>query len=60
MSVRTWSPLLAALGMAAANAGAADVDLAKALPAPASGFAWQGRTVWCRWWRWKTSNAWCC
>lgn len=45
MSVRAWSPLLAVLGMAAANAGAADVDLAKALPAPASGFAWQGRTV---------------
>lgn len=45
MSFRTWPPLLAALGMAAANAGAADVDLAKALPARSPDFAWQGRTV---------------
>ncbi len=45
MSVRAWPPLLAALGMAAANAGAADVDLAKALPERSAGFAWQGRTV---------------
>lgn len=45
MSVRAWPTLLAVLGMAAANAGAADVDLAKALPERSAGFAWQGRTV---------------
>lgn len=45
MSVRACSPLLAVLGMAAAGAGAADVDLAKALPADRAGFAWQGRTL---------------
>lgn len=45
MNARAWSPLLAVLGMAAATAGAADVDLAKALPADPQGFAWQGRTL---------------
>ena len=45
MSTRAWPPLLAALGMAAATAGAADVDLAKASPEQSAGFAWQGRTL---------------
>jgi len=44
VSARTW-PLLAALGMTAATAGAADVDLAKASPERSAGFAWQGRTL---------------
>lgn len=45
MSVSAWSPLLAVLGMAAAHAGATDVDLAKAMPERPTQFAWHGRTV---------------
>lgn len=45
MNGRVWPPLLAVLGMAAANAGATDVDLAKAQPPRSAEFAWQGRTL---------------
>ena len=45
MSGRIWPPLLALLGMAAANAGAADVDLAKASLGRLAGFVWEGRTL---------------
>ena len=45
MSGRIWPPLLALLGMAAANAGAADVDLAKAPLGRLAGFVWEGRTL---------------
>lgn len=45
MMARIGFPLVALLGMASANAGAADVDLAKAAPAHAAGFDWQGQTL---------------